>query len=452
MTRVSPLPHHEEQARATGGGALSVADIIDRSVGFICRAVILLTGLALLVLLTANVVARYVMESGGFRFAQELPERLFPWFIMAGRGARGSEGRPHGGRVGAGPPQPQRRAHHATRRLRDHHRLLRHPGLGGTGRRRHRVHRDEPRARAVEQLQLLRARARLPWGHPDDLRACAAGLRGSVPRPCRPPIQRRQAYEHRSRHRLHGPHAPGDPRRARPRHCRRRDLGVAGGSAADDRRAADVSADAVLSDARLALLHDGGQPDAGRQARRGTAELRHQGDAALARRPALDHSRGLGRLRRRLGKRGRQCERARIGAHPLAEAAGLSGRAVRRQQRHVGGHRHPDPALDPADPLFARQRRQHRRSVHRRHSAGNPDGGWAHPDVQPDRAAARHPFGGSRRQPDGAPEAGSAERPGSSDADPDSARPALRHRNADRDLGSGGRLCARAQRASSIAI
>jgi TRAP-type transport system small permease protein len=25
-----------------------------------------------------------VMESGGFRFAQELPERLFPWFIMAG--------------------------------------------------------------------------------------------------------------------------------------------------------------------------------------------------------------------------------------------------------------------------------------------------------------------------------------------------------------------------------
>ena len=84
MTRVSPVPHQEEQARAMGGGALTVADIIDRTVGFICRAVILLTGLALLVLLTANVVARYVMESGGFRFSQELPERLFPWFIMAG--------------------------------------------------------------------------------------------------------------------------------------------------------------------------------------------------------------------------------------------------------------------------------------------------------------------------------------------------------------------------------
>ena len=41
-------------------------------------------GIALLALLTANVVARYALASGGFRFAQELPERLFPWFIMAG--------------------------------------------------------------------------------------------------------------------------------------------------------------------------------------------------------------------------------------------------------------------------------------------------------------------------------------------------------------------------------
>ena len=84
MTRVSPLPHHDEQELATGGSALSVANIIDRSVGFMCQAMILLTGIALLAILTANVVARYVLESGGFRFAQELPERLFPWFIMAG--------------------------------------------------------------------------------------------------------------------------------------------------------------------------------------------------------------------------------------------------------------------------------------------------------------------------------------------------------------------------------
>ena len=84
MTRVSPVPHHEEQELATGGGALAVANVIDRAVAYVCRAVILLTGIVLLALLTANVVARYVLESGGFRFAQELPERLFPWFIMAG--------------------------------------------------------------------------------------------------------------------------------------------------------------------------------------------------------------------------------------------------------------------------------------------------------------------------------------------------------------------------------
>jgi TRAP-type C4-dicarboxylate transport system permease small subunit len=84
MTRVSPLPRHDDQSMATGGGALSVANIIDRAVGFVCQAMILLTGIALLAILTANVVARYVLESGGFRFAQELPERLFPWFIMAG--------------------------------------------------------------------------------------------------------------------------------------------------------------------------------------------------------------------------------------------------------------------------------------------------------------------------------------------------------------------------------
>ena len=54
MTRVSPLPHPDEQETVTGGGALSVANIIDRAVGITCRAVILLTGIALLVLLTAQ--------------------------------------------------------------------------------------------------------------------------------------------------------------------------------------------------------------------------------------------------------------------------------------------------------------------------------------------------------------------------------------------------------------
>ena len=74
-----PLPGREAPGRA-----LALADAVDRAVGALCRFVILATGLALLSVLGANVVARYALASGGFRFAQELPERIFPWFIMAG--------------------------------------------------------------------------------------------------------------------------------------------------------------------------------------------------------------------------------------------------------------------------------------------------------------------------------------------------------------------------------
>ena len=34
--------------------------------------------------LTANVIARYVLATGGFDWAEEVPQQLFPWFIMAG--------------------------------------------------------------------------------------------------------------------------------------------------------------------------------------------------------------------------------------------------------------------------------------------------------------------------------------------------------------------------------
>jgi TRAP-type C4-dicarboxylate transport system permease small subunit len=64
--------------------ALAVADTADRIVALVCRVVLVVTGTALLVILFANVVARYALHSGGFAFAQELPERLFPWFIAAG--------------------------------------------------------------------------------------------------------------------------------------------------------------------------------------------------------------------------------------------------------------------------------------------------------------------------------------------------------------------------------
>ncbi|HEV7259166.1 MAG TPA: TRAP transporter small permease subunit [Bosea sp. (in: a-proteobacteria)] len=70
-----------ESARTT---LLALSERVDWLVARFCEGVVLLIGCALLALLTSNVVARYALDSGGFRFAQELPERLFPVFIMAG--------------------------------------------------------------------------------------------------------------------------------------------------------------------------------------------------------------------------------------------------------------------------------------------------------------------------------------------------------------------------------
>lgn len=63
---------------------VSLADRIDAAVAWLCRLAVLATGIALTAVLTMNVASRYILASGGFAAAQELPERLFPWFIVAG--------------------------------------------------------------------------------------------------------------------------------------------------------------------------------------------------------------------------------------------------------------------------------------------------------------------------------------------------------------------------------
>jgi TRAP-type C4-dicarboxylate transport system permease small subunit len=63
---------------------LAIANGLDHLITHLCRLIVLVTGIALTVILTGNVVARYVFASGGIDAAQELPERLFPWFIVAG--------------------------------------------------------------------------------------------------------------------------------------------------------------------------------------------------------------------------------------------------------------------------------------------------------------------------------------------------------------------------------
>lgn len=88
MTR--PNDHQEDPQRELGTDLphpstpmLRLADGLDRVISILTRTIVMITGLALLLLLFANVVARYAMGSG-LSFAQELPERLFPLFIVAG--------------------------------------------------------------------------------------------------------------------------------------------------------------------------------------------------------------------------------------------------------------------------------------------------------------------------------------------------------------------------------
>ena len=77
----------QNPAELTGSArqmALTAANGLDRVITTVCRFVVMVTGIALTVILTANVVARYAFAAGGLDAAQELPERLFPWFIVAG--------------------------------------------------------------------------------------------------------------------------------------------------------------------------------------------------------------------------------------------------------------------------------------------------------------------------------------------------------------------------------
>ncbi|MGF9564722.1 TRAP transporter small permease subunit [Neorhizobium sp. JUb45] len=63
---------------------LKGVDLVSLAIVVFSRFVIIASGIALTVVMTANVLARYMLESGGFGFAQELPMLMFPWFIIAG--------------------------------------------------------------------------------------------------------------------------------------------------------------------------------------------------------------------------------------------------------------------------------------------------------------------------------------------------------------------------------
>ncbi|MCA3648527.1 MAG: TRAP transporter small permease subunit [Methylobacterium sp.] len=68
----------------TGRAAIAAAGAVERAITMAGRLLILVSGIALTVIMTTNVLTRYLMPSGGFAALQELPERLFPWFIAGG--------------------------------------------------------------------------------------------------------------------------------------------------------------------------------------------------------------------------------------------------------------------------------------------------------------------------------------------------------------------------------
>jgi TRAP-type C4-dicarboxylate transport system permease small subunit len=62
---------------------LRTMDHIDVAIMFVCKLVIVATGTALLVLLTASVMSRYFFNFS-LIWVGEIPEQLFPWMITAG--------------------------------------------------------------------------------------------------------------------------------------------------------------------------------------------------------------------------------------------------------------------------------------------------------------------------------------------------------------------------------
>jgi TRAP-type transport system small permease protein len=80
----TPVEGAAHPASSTRRALLAAAGGLDRAITAFCRLLVIVTGIALTAILTAGVAARYVFASGGLDAAQELPERLFPWFIMGG--------------------------------------------------------------------------------------------------------------------------------------------------------------------------------------------------------------------------------------------------------------------------------------------------------------------------------------------------------------------------------
>ena len=57
---------------------VAAANGVDRVIGVVCRAVVLVTVIVLLGVLGANLVARYLLAQGGFIWISEIPNSCSP--------------------------------------------------------------------------------------------------------------------------------------------------------------------------------------------------------------------------------------------------------------------------------------------------------------------------------------------------------------------------------------
>lgn len=65
------------------GGEPSWLQALDQTVDVVCKAILCVTCTAIFLILIGNVVLRYFFASS-LEWAAELPELLFPWFVMSG--------------------------------------------------------------------------------------------------------------------------------------------------------------------------------------------------------------------------------------------------------------------------------------------------------------------------------------------------------------------------------
>ncbi|MEY3779665.1 MAG: hypothetical protein RL103_1873 [Pseudomonadota bacterium] len=58
-------------------------NLLERAIVFVCSCVMWVTTVVIFLILTANTFMRY-LGAGGLQWANEIPELLFPWLVMAG--------------------------------------------------------------------------------------------------------------------------------------------------------------------------------------------------------------------------------------------------------------------------------------------------------------------------------------------------------------------------------